>query len=1024
MADDVKVRLSAEGVQDVIAAFKAVEASATRMSAEGQKSFGNLTEAQREFAKQVTSTTEAFRLGTINSEEYTARITKLRAELASASKGLNEHGAALGLNRAQYLTAQSAVLRFSDSVMAGQSPLRAMALEAHKVVEVLSLDNGGMAGGLAKVAGLINPVTVGIAAFAAVVIAAVTAAIQYNERLNQMEAATTGFGRASELTGETLIKTAEANAAAGKLTVGAAEEIETAILRQTRTSEQALGQVIKITQKFADAMGIDTKKAAEELGKALGDPAKAADELASKYGYLTQAQVEEIHQLMENNRLLDAQKVLLDNLGHELDNAGDHVSALTRNFRSLKATVAGLWDDLGSAITRGYEAITNQQDKATKAAALQKQIFADMRLLQMGSGNLPDPNRPDQTRAVIEARLKAEQAQYAQLARNDGGSDARGNQLGAQARSITAKYGLDPTVAPKLEALKQDLSTLTEAQRNGQHVDAATIEGLRHAIRTFMTPEQQKVAIEGARSDIRKYQRGTPEWQAAQQRYADARTAGEVISEDSARKIEEDRAAGFRPSRNAAAAADRMAREQTALKEAQLEGELKIYQAHSALELAIDKQRYDQGEIALKEYFDKRRAITEGEYDREEKILRERMAAIAAAPAAKDPAEKVRREVEIAKLQADLDAKADQRKRALAQIETERGAEQRRVLDAQQSADVKLLQIEGKKTEAAKEQLEIELRKLEIELQKSGKSGAEIKGAMDAARTQGTAKIDYNDKAQDLATQWKQLDNQIAAIKAKLADGKLFPFQAEQQILAAERARLPVLQRITSELQAQARATGDEGLAAAADAQKEKTDQLGASTDKVGEHMKNLKQTAQESLTNGLANALDDIILKSKNVGDAFKGMALAFAEAIIKMEIEAVAARAVKALMGGGFSGGGAVHAATGGYITGPGTSTSDSIPARLSDGEFVVNAKAVAQPGMRELLHAINGSPGYARTSRAGVAAFASGGMVQAAGGGNTYQRVDASGIDPKIIHDAVRKTVLDVIAKNPAHVRSAIA
>jgi len=34
-------------------------------------------------------------------------------------------------------------------------------------------------------------------------------------------------------------------------------------------------------------------------------------------------------------------------------------------------------------------------------------------------------------------------------------------------------------------------------------------------------------------------------------------------------------------------------------------------------------------------------------------------------------------------------------------------------------------------------------------------------------------------------------------------------------------------------------------------------------------------------------------------------------------------------------------------GYIGGPGTETSDSIPAMLSDGEFVMNAKAVRGAG-----------------------------------------------------------------------------
>lgn len=67
-----------------------------------------------------------------------------------------------------------------------------------------------------------------------------------------------------------------------------------------------------------------------------------------------------------------------------------------------------------------------------------------------------------------------------------------------------------------------------------------------------------------------------------------------------------------------------------------------------------------------------------------------------------------------------------------------------------------------------------------------------------------------------------------------------------------------------------------------------------------------------------------------------------------------------------------------TGGHVSGPGTGTSDSIPARLSDGEFVVNAAATKRN--RGLLEAINsnervsvsggsGSGGVALTQSAGV-------------------------------------------------------
>ncbi len=65
---------------------------------------------------------------------------------------------------------------------------------------------------------------------------------------------------------------------------------------------------------------------------------------------------------------------------------------------------------------------------------------------------------------------------------------------------------------------------------------------------------------------------------------------------------------------------------------------------------------------------------------------------------------------------------------------------------------------------------------------------------------------------------------------------------------------------------------------------------------------------------------------------------------------------------------------------MRGPGTSTSDSIPARLSDGEFVVNARATARN--RALLEAINDNrlPGFADGGLVG------GGAPSFAGNGNS--------------------------------------
>ena len=70
------------------------------------------------------------------------------------------------------------------------------------------------------------------------------------------------------------------------------------------------------------------------------------------------------------------------------------------------------------------------------------------------------------------------------------------------------------------------------------------------------------------------------------------------------------------------------------------------------------------------------------------------------------------------------------------------------------------------------------------------------------------------------------------------------------------------------------------------------------------------------------------------------------------------------------------AVDMQRGGDVRGPGTKTSDSVPARLSAGEFVVNADAVEMPGVRPALEKINAEGLRKRKG------YAKGGLVKKGG------------------------------------------
>ena len=69
----------------------------------------------------------------------------------------------------------------------------------------------------------------------------------------------------------------------------------------------------------------------------------------------------------------------------------------------------------------------------------------------------------------------------------------------------------------------------------------------------------------------------------------------------------------------------------------------------------------------------------------------------------------------------------------------------------------------------------------------------------------------------------------------------------------------------------------------------------------------------------------------------------------------------------------------ARGGYVRGPGSGTSDSILARLSAGEFVVNSASVRRLGTSFL----SGLNGYAAGGLVGIPRFAGGGLVSGGGG-----------------------------------------
>ena len=192
-----------------------------------------------------------------------------------------------------------------------------------------------------------------------------------------------------------------------------------------------------------------------------------------------------------------------------------------------------------------------------------------------------------------------------------------------------------------------------------------------------------------------------------------------------------------------------------------------------------------------------------------------------------------------------------------------------------------------------------------------------------------------------------------------------------------------------------------------------------------------VKQRAEQigmMFSSNLSDAFLDFAEGTKTAEQAFRDFARQTIRMLTQMILQA---QIFNSLFAGGGPGAGVASGAArlsqpaqfaaGGLVTGPGTGTSDSILARLSNGEFVVNANTVRTFGA-SFFHGLQSlaKNGVATRKRGPLPAFADGGLVGT--GGNAPQVVIQNSGTPKEATStsfdpstAVTTVVLEDLQKN---------
>ncbi|TQI78696.1 tail length tape measure protein [Serratia fonticola] len=210
---------------------------------------------------------------------------------------------------------------------------------------------------------------------------------------------------------------------------------------------------------------------------------------------------------------------------------------------------------------------------------------------------------------------------------------------------------------------------------------------------------------------------------------------------------------------------------------------------------------------------------------------------------------------------------------------------------------------------------------------------------------------DIKKQLEDLFTYQSQ---QESSIQAQVQGGLLSELQGRQRLIALHQEVGDKVKAYLPQLKEMADLPGEAG-----EKIREMIRQLEEQLGKLNQAGNELTIAFRDGLQSGIESSLMGLAKGTMNLSDAVRNLALSIVDSMAKIAAQQLAMMATSSLMGpsGGMGGVlGSLFAATGGHIQGPGTSTSDSIPAMLSNNEFVTRAAVVQQPGALSFLHDFN--------------------------------------------------------------------
>lgn len=309
--------------------------------------------ARQQYDQQRAGILSAGQAGALTTDETAAAMARLQMRYDQTVEAIHRSDAALAGNarnmKLSAFEARNLSYQVNDvfqSVMLGMPMQQVLMQQGPQIVQIY----GGVGNTFRALRSVLTPTRLLLGSVSVAAIAGASAWSDYLRSTQEVETAADGLGRGLARSSAELEAAAQAGAAAAGISIKAARSMEVQFLRTGRIGAEHYEELIALSKDFAATIGIDASAAGGALAEMFADPAKAADTLFGKYGLIDAATARYVRNLTEQNRVSEAQGMLLDRLPEKLSNAETHMHALDRAIQGIKRTAAGLWDGVGKGI--------------------------------------------------------------------------------------------------------------------------------------------------------------------------------------------------------------------------------------------------------------------------------------------------------------------------------------------------------------------------------------------------------------------------------------------------------------------------------------------------------------------------------------------------------------------------------------------------------------------------------------------------------------------------------------------------